>query len=80
MGSSPNDGRQSRQRSHDWQCQAKRDDDEIAMLIDNLRVDPSHWMEYRRRDVACSVTPQDLARGVRQVEIPVRPYLTTAAW
>ena len=53
-------------------------DDEIAMLIDNLWIVSSYWMDYRRRDASSSVTQEDLAWGFRQVEMLVRPYLTDA--
>jgi AcrR family transcriptional regulator len=53
-------------------------DDEIAMLIDNLWIVSSYWMDYRRRDATSAVTQEDLAWGFRQVEILVRPYLTEA--
>ena len=53
-------------------------DDEIAMLIDNLWIVSSYWMDYRLTDAAGAVTQDDLAWGFRQVEILVRPYLTEA--
>jgi len=53
-------------------------DEEVAMLIDNLWIVSSYWMDYRRRDASSSVTHEDLAWGFRQVEMLVRPYLTEA--
>ena len=46
------------------------------MLIDNLWIVSSCWMDYRRRDAASSATQGDWACGFRQVEMLVRPYLT----
>ncbi len=51
-------------------------DEEIAVLIDNLWIVSSYWMDYRRKDATSSVTQEDLAWGFRQVEMLVRPYLT----
>lgn len=53
-------------------------DEQLAMLIDNLWIVSSYWMDYRRRDASSSVTQEDLAWGFRQVEMLVRPYLTEA--
>jgi AcrR family transcriptional regulator len=51
-------------------------DDEIDVLIDNLWIVSGYWMDYRLRDGATTLTPEDLAWGFRQVEMLARPYLT----
>jgi AcrR family transcriptional regulator len=52
-------------------------DDEIAILIDNLWIVSSYWMDYRLRDTT-QITQADLAWGFRQVEMLAQPYLTEA--
>jgi AcrR family transcriptional regulator len=51
-------------------------DDEITMLIDNLWIVSSYWMDYRLRHGTSAVTPEDLAWGFRQVEMLLQPYIT----
>ena len=53
-------------------------DEEIAILIDNLWIVSSYWMDYRLREGLAAMTQEDLAWGFRQVEMLAAPYLTEA--
>ncbi len=54
-------------------------DDDIDVLIGNLWIVSSYWMDFRLVEHGAPVTPEDLAWGFRQVERLARPYLTDAA-
>ncbi len=54
-------------------------DDDIDVLIGNLWIVSSYWMDFRLVEHGAPVTPEDLAWGFRQVERLARPYLTNAA-
>jgi AcrR family transcriptional regulator len=54
-------------------------DDDIDVLIGNLWIVSSYWMDFRIVEQGAPVTPEDLAWGFRQVERLARPYLTEAA-
>jgi AcrR family transcriptional regulator len=54
-------------------------DEDIDVLITNLWIVSSYWMDFRRVEQDAAVTPADLAWGLRQVEGLARPYLTDAA-
>lgn len=51
------------------------DDADIDGLISNIWIVSSYWMDYRLQ-TAAELSPVDLAWGLRQVELLVRPYLT----
>ena len=54
-------------------------DDDIEVLIGNLWIVSSYWMDFRLIEHGAPVAPEDLAWGFRQVERLVRPYLTERA-
>ena len=54
------------------------DEDELAVLIANIWIVSSYWMDYRLQGGGSTVTPEDLVWGFRQVEMIVRPYMTEA--
>ena len=54
-------------------------DDDIDILIGNLWIVSSYWMDFRLVEHGAAVTPEDLAWGFRQVEHLARPYLTDRA-
>lgn len=54
-------------------------DEDIDVLIGNLWIVSSYWMDFRIVEHGAPVTPEDLAWGFRQVERLARPYLTEAA-
>ncbi len=60
-------------RDHDFM---RATDDEVTVLIDNLWIVSSYWMDYRLRGGATSMTQEDLAWGFRQVEALAAPYIT----
>jgi AcrR family transcriptional regulator len=60
-------------REHDFM---RATDDEMTVLIDNLWIVSSYWMDYRLRGGAISMTHDDLAWGFRQVEALAAPYIT----
>jgi AcrR family transcriptional regulator len=50
-------------------------DEDIEILITNVWIVSSYWMDFCRGDTGGAVTREDLAWGLRQVERLVRPYL-----
>jgi AcrR family transcriptional regulator len=52
-------------------------DSEIDVLIGNLWIVSSYWMDFRLADRGGPVTREDLAWGLRQVEALAAPYFDT---
>jgi AcrR family transcriptional regulator len=50
-------------------------DEDIEVLLGNVWIVSSYWMDFRRGEHGGAVTREDLAWGLRQVERLVRPYL-----
>ena len=50
-------------------------DADIDVLIGNLWIVSSYWMDFRMADRGGPVTREDLAWGLKQVEALARPYL-----
>jgi len=53
-------------------------DEELEILIGNIWIVSSYWMDYRLAEGTSTVTQADLSWGFRQVDMLVRPYVTEA--
>ena len=53
-------------------------DEDIGILIANLWIVSGYWMDYRGVEQGATLSPEDLAWGLRQVAHLAQPYLTEA--